>query len=85
MVFEEIRVCHALSDENAVGDVAEFGFGGGFVIETDCVAHLLPHCNSTLIADSVCHADGCHSSRLGDDDIDLFYWFLCTVSVLVYF
>ena len=71
--------------EDTVGYVANFCFGGCFVVETDCVAHLLSHCDGALVADAVRHADGCHSSGLCDDNIDLIDRFLCSISILFYF
>lgn len=85
MIFKQIWICNTLSDEDTISDVTEFCFGGGFVVKTDCIADLLSHCYAALVADTICHAYGCHASWLGDDNIDLLDRFLCSVSVLFYF
>ena len=72
MIFEKIGICYTLPHKNSIGYVSQSCFRACFIIKTNCIADLPSHSGCSFSADSVGHADSCHSSGLSDDDIDVF-------------
>lgn len=84
MIVEEIGIVDALADEDSVCYVADLGVSTSFVVEADCVTDLFAEGGASLFADSVGHADGCHTSRLRANDLDLCRGLDCALCILLY-
>ena len=83
MIFEQIRISDTLPHKNTISNVPQLRLCRCLIIESNRIPNLLAQRSSSFGTDTTCHADSCHTTRLGYNDIDLINRRLSSLSVVL--